>query len=209
VRDLSDRLKGTPPDLVLCCAGVATLPSRTESSDGYEMQFAVNHLAHFALLSPLALLMARSNARVVLVSSDIHRTGMAALNLEDLNSETRYSWFGAYLASKSCNVLFARSLAARGICAVSCTPGSTATDIDRYLTPVLRFGFRYLGPGLMAKTVAEGASTLAYCLAGEVQSGGFYADGGVPKEVGGSGEEELWEASTALVNKALANNPAS
>ena len=92
----------------------------------------------------------------------------------------RYSWFGAYLASKYANVLFARELAARSdparLTAVACSPGTTNTSIDRYLSPTLRFLFRYMGPGLAAQSVGAGAATVALCAtAADIEPGAFYA----------------------------------
>lgn len=174
-RTSAGALKTTPPHVLICCAGVATLPQRTVSKDGYELQFAVNHLAHFALVCLLRTALPEA-ARVVVVSSDLHSVGasMLQLNMDNLNSETSYSFLGAYLASKYCNVLFARELAARhNICVVSCSSGSTTTDIDCHLPAPVRFVFRYLGPRLLAKTPAQGAATIAFCAAAPVQAGSF------------------------------------
>lgn len=204
VDGLVSSLKTTPPDVIICCAGVATLPARTATADGYEMQFAVNHLAHFHLVSAL-LPCLKPRARVVMVSSDLQNVGRKSLELDftDLNSNRSYSWFGAYLASKYCNVLFARSLASRNVHAVSCSPGSVATDIDRYLSAPLRFCFRYLGPGLVAKTPEQGAASLAFCAVSDVDPGKFYVDCKVKKLNGPDLQEELWSASEDLVAGAL------
>ena len=96
VHALTRELNVSPPDVIVCCAGVATLPSRTTTVDGYEMQFGINHLAHFALISGLSF---HVQPRVVLVSSDVHH-GTNCLDMDNLNSDVSYSWFGAYKASK-------------------------------------------------------------------------------------------------------------
>lgn len=197
-------LQDSPPDVIICCAGVATLPQKTLSIDGYEMQFAVNHLSHFHLVSSLLPHMP-PGARVVVVSSDLHGLGekYLALDMDNLSSEKSYSWFGAYLASKYCNVLFARELSERGICAVSASPGATATDIDRYLSAPLRTCFRYFGPGLFSKSPAEGASTIAFCATADVVSGAYYADGKKHALKGPALQSELWRSSVSFVHRAL------
>jgi len=201
IRALTVSLIDDPPDTIVCSAGVATLPERTESKDGYEMQFAVNHLAHFTLLNGL-LPTLDPTSRVVMVSSDLHRVG-GQINLDDLNGEKYYHWFNNYLASKYCNVLLARELASRGISAVSCTPGTTDTSIDRYLSPLLRCLFRYCGPGLMAKSVGQGASCVAFCMVGDVTPGGFYSDCELQVVSGPEVQKELWATSEVLAAKAL------
>ena len=98
--------------------------------------------------------------------------------MADLNSDNSYSWFGAYLNSKYFNILFTRecAVALPQATVVACSPGTTDTDIDRNLSPTLRFLFRYLGPGLSAQHVGVGAATVALCAtAGDIESGAFYA----------------------------------
>lgn len=216
---LVEEIVAAPPDVIICCAGVATLPEKTLSADGYEMQFAVNHLSHFHLVSRILPRLSRE-ARVVVVSSDLHKLGPTylTLDMDNLNSEKSYSWFGAYLASKYCNVVFARGLAARGVSAVSASPGPTATEIDRYLSGPLRFCFRYFGPGLFSKSPAEGASTIAFCATAEVTPGEYYADcrthtlKGPVLEADGKAptlEAALWLRSGQLVDAALARRRGS
>jgi NAD(P)-dependent dehydrogenase (short-subunit alcohol dehydrogenase family) len=57
-------------DLLICNAGVMALPRRQTTADGFELQFATNHLGHFALTARLLPLLRRASApRVVSVSS--------------------------------------------------------------------------------------------------------------------------------------------
>jgi NAD(P)-dependent dehydrogenase (short-subunit alcohol dehydrogenase family) len=85
---------------------------RRLSADGFELTFAVNHLAHF-LLTELLLprLQAGAPARVVNVSSQAHQGGR--LDLADLQLTRGYTGFAAYAASKLANILHANALAAR------------------------------------------------------------------------------------------------
>jgi NAD(P)-dependent dehydrogenase (short-subunit alcohol dehydrogenase family) len=119
-------------DVLVNNAGTGSLRRET-TADGFERQFAVNHLAPF-LLTNLLLerLKASSAARVVTVSSMAHRSGK--LDFDDLNWERRkYSGLQAYSASKLANILFtielARRLSGSRVTANCLHPGVVATNI--------------------------------------------------------------------------------
>ncbi|MFK4103950.1 oxidoreductase [Streptomyces sp. NPDC019531] len=121
-------------DLLVNNAGVMALPYGT-TADGFEAQFGVNHLGHFALTGLLLpTLLATPAARVVTVSSPAH--ALANIDIDDLNSERRYRRWVAYARSKSANLLFvhelARRLAAHGsdIVAAAAHPGYAATNLQ-------------------------------------------------------------------------------
>jgi len=91
-------------DMLVNNAGVMMPPHGT-TEDGFELQFGTNHLGHFALTGRLLpLLRATPGARVVTVSSVVHRQGR--MNFDDLQSEKRYSTSRAYTQSKLANLLF-------------------------------------------------------------------------------------------------------
>jgi NAD(P)-dependent dehydrogenase (short-subunit alcohol dehydrogenase family) len=103
--------------------------------DGFETQFGINHLGHFALTGLLIpALLAAPGARVVTVSSMMHAT--ANIDLRDLNSERRYRRWVAYCRSKTANLLFthelARRLAVHGadVVAAAAHPGYAATNLQ-------------------------------------------------------------------------------
>jgi len=117
-------------------AGVRHLPEgRTE--DGFETQFAVNHLAHFLLFEKLKpLLLASStpefHARVVAVSSTAHR--QEPMRLDDLNwTQRAYNPAGSYGQSKLANVYMANEIERRyghqGLHAWSVHPGGIRTGL--------------------------------------------------------------------------------
>ncbi|MFF3938097.1 oxidoreductase [Streptomyces phaeofaciens] len=121
-------------DLLLNNAGVMAMPYGT-TVDGFETQFGVNHLGHFALTGLLLpALLATPGARVVTVSSMGHL--LANIDPGDLNSEQRYRRWIAYARSKTANLLFthelARRLAAAGadVVAAAAHPGYAATDLQ-------------------------------------------------------------------------------
>ncbi len=99
IREFAGRMPEVFPnglDILMNNAGVMALPRRL-SADGYELQFATNHLGHFALtglLMPSLLL--RRSPRVVTVSSSLHTRGR--IDFDDLNGSRRYSPYAAYLA---------------------------------------------------------------------------------------------------------------
>ncbi|MFD5558086.1 oxidoreductase [Streptomyces sp. NPDC127068] len=105
-RSAHDRL-----DLLINNAGVMALPHRL-TTDGFEMQFGINHLGHFALTGLLLpTLTATPGARVVTVSSFMHHT--ANIDIHDLNSARHYHPWTAYSRSKTANLLFVHELARR------------------------------------------------------------------------------------------------
>jgi len=200
-----------PIDLLLLNAGVMTPPTREETADGFELQFGVNHLGHFALVAQI-LRSLSEEARITVVSSMAHRGGR--IDLEDLQWIKRpYSRWGSYGQSKLANLLFAAELqrrlrlGERHIKVSAAHPGWTATELQRNST-----FFRVLNP-LMAMKPAQGALPSLHALTcQELQGGeylgprGFKEMRGNPKIVGRSKEAQdpemarlLWERSEALV----------
>ncbi|MEV3873535.1 oxidoreductase [Streptomyces sp. NPDC049906] len=121
-------------DLLVNNAGVMALPHRL-TADGFEMQFGVNHLGHFALTGLLLpSLLATPGSRIVTVSSFMHHT--ANIDIHDLNSTRGYRRWTAYGRSKTANLLFvhelARRLAARGghPVATAAHPGYARTNLQ-------------------------------------------------------------------------------
>ena len=121
---------------VLCNnAGVMALP-RGETADGFEQQFGINHLGHFALTGHLLeTLAATDGARVVTQSSGAHEQG--EIDFDDLQSERSYGKWAAYSQSKLANVLFGYELDRRtdeadlDLTSVVCHPGYADTDLQR------------------------------------------------------------------------------
>ncbi|MDA1073275.1 MAG: SDR family oxidoreductase [Proteobacteria bacterium] len=131
VRNAADAFSGLklPLDVLINNAGV--LCARPQlSADGFEMMFAVNHLGHF-LLTRLMLDMLCDNARVVIVASAVHRTGV--LDLENVETLKNFSSLKTYARSKLANVMFtfdlARRLSGTGISVNCLHPGVVASNI--------------------------------------------------------------------------------
>jgi len=119
-------------------AGVMYLPEQ-HTTEGWEMQFATNHLGHFALSLGLHdALAADGNARIVIVSSVGHL--MSPVVFDDIHFAFRpYDAKLAYGQSKTANVLFAVGATAHwskdGITANALMPGAIMTNLGRYADP--------------------------------------------------------------------------
>lgn len=118
-------------DVLVNNAGVWEM-KRSESKDGIENTFAINHLAPF-LLTNLLLdkLKASAPARIVTVSSMAHTTGK--INFDDIEGKRRWSWMGSYAQSKLANLFFTRHLAKElegtGVVANCLHPGVVSTHL--------------------------------------------------------------------------------
>ncbi|MEE6209182.1 oxidoreductase [Salarchaeum sp. III] len=116
-------------------AGVMAIP-RSETADGFETQFGVNHIGHFALTARLLPVLRQTNdeSRVVTQSSGVHERGR--IDFDDLQSEDEYDKWAAYAQSKLANVLFAYELdrrlrtAGASVTSVACHPGYAATNLQ-------------------------------------------------------------------------------
>ncbi|MFL5320431.1 MAG: SDR family oxidoreductase [Myxococcaceae bacterium] len=107
---------------------------RHVTKDGFELTFAVNHLAYFVLTNELLdLLKASAPARIVSVASDGHRIGK--IDFDDLQGEKAFGGMKAYTQSKLANILWSNELARRlqgtGVTSNSVHPGVVATGFGR------------------------------------------------------------------------------
>ena len=136
VRACADALlaDGRAFDFVITNAAVMmTPPGRT--ADGFETQFGVNHLGHFALVNAILPLL-NDGARVLVSSSLGHR--VSDVDLDDPNFERQaYDPLVAYARSKTANALFAveldRRQRARGVRSASVMPGNSSTELARHV----------------------------------------------------------------------------
>ena len=127
-----------PLDVLVNNAGVMAIQELTLNGAGLEMQFATNHVGHFALATGLhdALAASDGEARIVSVSSRGHL--QSPVVFDDISfAEREYSPFGAYGQSKTANVLFAVGATDRwagdGIVANALMPGGISTPLQRHL----------------------------------------------------------------------------
>jgi NAD(P)-dependent dehydrogenase (short-subunit alcohol dehydrogenase family) len=118
-------------DVLVNNAGVV-LPGRHETTDGFELQFGVNHLGPFLLTGLLIdLLIASAPARIVNVASGAHKIGK--IHFEDVNLKKNYRVWRAYAQSKLANIMFTYELAERlknrGVTVNCLHPGAVATNM--------------------------------------------------------------------------------
>jgi NAD(P)-dependent dehydrogenase (short-subunit alcohol dehydrogenase family) len=136
-------------------AGVMASPE-TRTAEGWELQFATNHLGHFALATGMRdALAAGAPARIVSVSSSAHQ--VSPVIFDDLHFSFRpYDPWAAYGQSKTANVLFAVGVTERwggdGITSNSLMPGAIATNLQRHSGGVKT-------PPEERKTPEQGAAT--------------------------------------------------
>jgi NAD(P)-dependent dehydrogenase (short-subunit alcohol dehydrogenase family) len=126
-----------PLDVLVNNAGVMACPE-TRTPQGWELQFATNHLGHFALAIGLHhALAAAGDARIVSVSSRAHLR--APVDFDDIHFRARtYEPWDAYAQSKTANVLFAVEATRRwdgdGITTNALQPGTVRSNLQRYIT---------------------------------------------------------------------------
>ena len=175
-----------PLHILVNNAGVMALPKLTRTPAGYEMQFATNHLGHFALTIGLhRWLAAAEGARVVAVSSIGHLFGPVVF--DDLHYRFRpYDQWTSYGQSKSAIVLFAVGAAQRwtgdGIVVNALMPGNIAsTALARHMGPddLANFGKETDLTLPPVKTIEQGAATSVLLAASpdvEGVTGRYYED---------------------------------
>jgi protochlorophyllide reductase len=174
-------------DLLINNAGVMAPPRRL-SRQGFELQFAVNHLGHFALTQALLpLLKARAGARVVHVSSGAHYFGRIAF--DDLQGERRYDAWAAYAQSKLANVMTALELhqqleaSSSTVLSVTAHPGLARTNlqptsVEARGSRLEGLAYRWMDP--LFQSAAMGALPQLYAAtASDVQGGEFFGPGGL------------------------------
>jgi NAD(P)-dependent dehydrogenase (short-subunit alcohol dehydrogenase family) len=152
-----------PLHILINNAGIMASPLM-RTPQGWEMQFATNHLGHFALATGLhPALAAASGARIVSVSSSGHHRSPVVF--DDIHFLRRpYDPWSAYGQSKTANVLFAvaatKQWARDGITANALMPGGIRTNLQRYV-PEEELAQRRAAAGVedQWKTPEQGAAT--------------------------------------------------
>ena len=207
-------------DVLVNNAGVMWNP-KTITSDGFESQFGINHLGHFALTGLLLpLLEATPNSRIVTVSSGGHRQGNGDLFWDDINADQEYHPRKRYYASKLANLLFTYELDRRlrakesSTIAVAAHPGGSDTELGRYATGASGVTMRAMMPLIrpFMNTAEQGAwPTELAATAPGVEGGQYFGPGGrmemagPARQVDSSDEskdkekaERLWDLSIEM-----------
>ena len=202
-----------PLDILVNNAGVMAVQERRLSVEGHELQFATNHLGHFALSAGLHdALASAGSARIVSVSSGAHFRSPVVFDDIDF-VERAYDPWSAYGQSKTANILFAVGATARwavdGITSNALHPGSIVTNLGRHVGEV--------NSDPAVKTTNQGAATsvlLATHPALERVGGRYFVDcnevdvvttrpenglGVASYAVDGTLAAALWEISSQLI----------
>jgi NAD(P)-dependent dehydrogenase (short-subunit alcohol dehydrogenase family) len=211
VREFAEKWQ-QPVDVLVNNAGVMAVPE-SRTADGFELQFATNHLGPFALTN---LLLPQITDRVVTVSSGAHRMG--GLDLDDLNwHRRRYRPWRAYGQTKLANLLFTLELERRleadhsTVRAYAAHPGYAATNLQGRTGN--RIGDRVVKVAnkVIAQSEEMGALPTLFAVTQELPRGSYVGPDrrnerrGYPTLVGRSAEasdidlaKRLWAASEEL-----------
>lgn len=188
-------------DVLVHNAGVQTREKQI-TSDGYEMMFAVNHLAYFYLTSLLLDLVDKSEyKRIIIVASRSHSD---SIDFDNLQGEKYFEFFPMYMQSKFCNFLFTYKLAeyleGTGITVNCLHPGLVNSNIDplRSAEVVAR-----------AVPVEEGTQTILYLATSQDltgTSGKYFLDDtseaeSKPATYDKTLQKQLWNLSEELVGE--------
>ena len=209
-------------DILVANAGIMATPE-LRTAEGWEMQFATNHLGHFALITGLHDALAQAgHARVVVVSSVGHVNGEVLFGDLDFTSHPYDPW-AAYAQSKTANVLFAVEAATRwaadGVTVNALNPGRIwGTGLSRHMdAPPASFDPKG-GTGTSEKNTEQGAATSVLLAASplvEGVTGRYFEDceeavpftPGVRRGVAAYALDpekaaRLWQVSLELIQKA-------
>jgi len=165
IGDFAERIDADSIDTVICNAGLFGGPYQ-EVDGALERTVGVCHVGHFLLVRALLpRLLAQGGGRVVMVSSESHRSPRK-LDFDRLPlTAAQYSGFVAYGQAKLCNVLFANELqrryGAEGLTACSLHPGSMIpTNIARS-SRLASLVMKLISP--FTKNLSVGAATSIVC----------------------------------------------
>jgi NAD(P)-dependent dehydrogenase (short-subunit alcohol dehydrogenase family) len=173
--------EGRPIDILVLNAGIASVPQREETEDGFERQLATNYLGHFALTG---LLLPRVKtvygSRIVQVASIAHRR--AQLHFEDVQLKSSYDPGVAYNQSKLAILMFGLELDRR-LRAAQSQPRSIPAHPGMAVTDVFRRGERagtfqqVLGKAvfrIVGQSAAQGALPILFAATSADAEGGIY-----------------------------------
>jgi NAD(P)-dependent dehydrogenase (short-subunit alcohol dehydrogenase family) len=201
VRKFANDLKEKHKNIyaLICNAGVwMPMDQKKKTSEGFEIHFGVNHLAHFMLVQELLPLLKNSGmgSRVVFVSSSLSKSGKIDMKSKDFVTEGReqpekgFAPSG-YCDSKLMNALTARYLAKElegsDVTAYAVCPGFCKSQLGRYVE-MPSYKRIIVGPmmRLFQRSAVQGAQNIIYTTVqdtSQLVSGGFYQDGKVNEEM--------------------------
>jgi NAD(P)-dependent dehydrogenase (short-subunit alcohol dehydrogenase family) len=201
--------RGEPLHILLNNAGGMFGFRRELTADGFELTFALNHLAYYTLtLLLLDRLTANPRARIVNVASDAYTMAGGRFPFDDYNADRHYNPLRQYARSKLANILFTRELARRlegtGVTVNSATPpGLTATRFAHSTHRLARFVMPLMRPFSLSPEKGA-ASQVFLCTSPDLEgvSGKHYSGTQEatlrPEAYNDEDADRLWELSTKL-----------
>lgn len=185
-------------DLLINNAGIM-IPPQSKTEDGFEIQFGVNFVGHFALTGHLFnLLEATKGSRVVTLSSIAHRG--AKIDFDNFRLEKEYQNWREYGQSKLADIIFALEFEKRlrkngnEIISLAAHPGFSETDLQKYMD-------KDMLASLELMTAKEGAQpTLAACLREDVKGGQYWGPDGHNEQ---KGKPSLAKIDAAALDETL------
>jgi retinol dehydrogenase 12 len=209
VRALGHRVQADYPqlDVLVLNAGVAR-PRREMTRDGFEADFATNHLSAFLLAQTLGdLLVASAPARIVTVSSSAH-AHVTSVDLDAMVTGGNFHHLRTYSATKLLNLLFTSALARRldgsGVTANAADPGFVRSNLG-HDAPGLFGAFLALARPFQLSPVRGAATPVHLATSAEVAgiTGGYFVKSrpATPSPLAQDHQlaERLWDLSTRLV----------
>ena len=163
---------GLSLDILINNAAVMACP-QMPTKEGWDLQFAVNHIGHFIITKGLLPTMSSSGSRIVTLSSTGHK--LSGIQWEDVHLEESYDKWKAYGQSKTAASLLAVEISERmkdeGIKTYSVHPGGIFTPLQRHLEKEEMIALGWLGEdGELSEMAAanfksptQGASTSLWC----------------------------------------------
>ena len=184
VKEFTEKIIATESrlDLLVNNAGVM-IPPPSKSEDGFELQFGVNFIGHFALTGHLFnLLESTRGSRVVTLSSIAHRG--AVIDFDNFKLEKPYNNWREYGQSKLADLIFTLEFEKRlrnngyQILSLAAHPGFSKTDLQKYMD-------KDMLDSLELMTAKEGAQpTLAACLRPDAKGGQYWGPDGPNEQKG-------------------------
>ncbi len=200
VKEFTARIITVEPrlDLLINNAGVM-IPPASRTVDGFETQFGVNFVGHFALTGHLFdLLEATKGSRIVTLSSIAHRG--AVINFDNFRLETPYNPWREYGQSKLADMIFMLELHKRlkgkgcQLASLAAHPGFSKTELQKNMDKEMLSSINLM-------TAREGAQpTLAASLSQDAKSGQYWGPDG-PNET--SGKPALAQIDPVALDEAV------
>lgn len=228
VRNFSSNIKSKYPPIhaLVLNAGVwFPMKEYKKTSDGFEIHFGVNHLAHFEMARLLLDHMAEEpGARIIFVASSLAKSGKIDFEAQEFvrtgrqpaNEQEKKSFAPTgYCDSKLMNALTCRQLSTKlppHVTTYAVCPGFCRSSLGRHVSFPLYQKVLITPLMLMIqRTTVQGAQNIVFVTVedeSKLQNGGFYRDGEIQKEVsdyvdslGSDAPERLWELSEKLVDE--------